>query len=346
MLLELGLADELVEPAGPQADLVDAPRPRWPGSAIEQLVAHRRPQRATASERSASRSRPPASPSSGRSRSASRDLVGPVAEAGQRVAHVGRGPTAPRVPSRRRRRRRAERRGRAGRGGTSARPAGGPPSSADAGHEAEGGDVVVGQQPARRARARAPRGWRGPAPGRRRGRRAAPRSTPARRGWRSRRGVSASSRTWWWTWTNTSSPTSPSGDRGGRRDRDAGSRRRRTSTSTSPPRARSSSVPRSEPITAAPPLRRPARPRERGRGRGGRGRGQRRRRRRPAAGGCGEAEQGLHHALHLLLVGAAPPATASFTWLGVYCDDLARRRRRPRPWRARWPGRPTWPCAR
>ena len=41
-------------------------------------------------------------------------------------------------------------------------------------------------------------------------------------------------------------------------------------------------------------------------------------------GGSAEAEERLHHPLHLLLAGAAPqPATASFTWLGVYCDDLA-----------------------
>ena len=111
--------------------------------------------------------------------SASRDLVGPVAEAGERLADVGAGRRGGRAPARARRRCRPgpTGRGRAGRGGTSARPAGGPRSSCR--RRARG-------TARRRRRRRAPgaarrrvhrRGWPGPAPGRRRGRRAAPRST-------------------------------------------------------------------------------------------------------------------------------------------------------------------------
>ena len=107
-------------------------------------------------------------------------LVGLVAEAGERLAHVG-----------------------AGRGAWPAPPGRPPPAPAghrevelgdveagleldqqagrgllaDAGHEAQRVEVVVGEHLAQRARRRAPRGWPGPAPARRRGRRAAPRST-------------------------------------------------------------------------------------------------------------------------------------------------------------------------
>ena len=55
-------------------------------------------------------------------------------------------------------------------------------------------------------------------------------------------------------------------------------------------------------------------------------------------GGVGQPQPHLHHALHLLLAGAAPqPATASLTWLGVYCTTsqpaaAASARARPLAW--------------
>ena len=95
VLLELGLADELVEAAGPEADLVGGlvlGRPAAASSSSSRIgqpppPARPRERRAPASSTAAS------SPSSGRSRRASRDLVGAVAEAGERVAHLGPRPT-------------------------------------------------------------------------------------------------------------------------------------------------------------------------------------------------------------------------------------------------------------
>ena len=56
------------------------------------------------------------------------------------------------------------------------------------GHEAQRAEVVLGEDAGQRDRACGSRGSPAPAPGPRRGHRAAPRSTPARPWWRSRRG--------------------------------------------------------------------------------------------------------------------------------------------------------------
>ena len=95
---------------------------------------------------------------------------------------------------------------------------------------------------------------------------------------------------------------------------------------------RSSSVPRSDPITGAP--RGGGDPREPGgvgevaQGEGG------------GVGGVGrpgrlvEAEQRLHHALHLLLVGAALAGDGLLDLVGRVLARPRSRRRRPRPWPA------------
>ena len=130
--------------------------------------------------------------------------------------------------------------------------------------------------------------------------------------------------------TNTSSPGSPSASGGGRADRDPVAdaahldqhlaRSSRAVEQRCPAASRSSCPPRA--------LRPRAAAGRTGRGRGGRGRGRRRRRRRP--GGAARAGRaGSAPCCCTCSLPAAPsPATACFTSLGVYCDDLAAGRRR------------------
>ena len=73
VLAELGLADELVEPPGPQGDLLG--RLDRVGGRDQQLVAHRRTARQLPQRRGASRSS--TAPSGGRSRTASRTSSAP-----------------------------------------------------------------------------------------------------------------------------------------------------------------------------------------------------------------------------------------------------------------------------
>ena len=222
VLLQLGLADELGQAAGPQADLVGDLVLGGRGSGVEQLLAHRPPRPAPGDGRGAG---------------------GPRLSSGAGVAVVGQVHQTPRgsprgrsrarpAPRARRPGRGSARRGvgapvapaharaRAPRGGTSARSAAGPRSSCRRRARGTGADVVVRAAPAAATPGRAPTGSPGPGPG----------PTPwapssASKHTRSSRvakpysvcGVLAHVVV---VWTNTSSPTSPSGDRGGRRDRD------------------------------------------------------------------------------------------------------------------------------
>ena len=282
---------------------------------------------------SASRSSSAASPSSGRSRIASADLVGAVAEAGEGLAHVGqrrRGPPPPAPPPRRPTGDAA-----ASRSGTSRRDLSSTSRRAAVflptpGHQAQGGEVVVGQDPRSERRRRAPtrmaRASAGPTPW-------APSSASKHDAlvarWRSRRGSRRPRGRWWWIAEEDLVADLAQVDGGGRGDRDpvadaghldedlAGAASGRAAC---PAASRSSPHPRSASGAARP------RPAGGAHGPGGTGPGRRHRRRRPGWGGRGEAEEGLHHLLHLLLVGAAPAGDGLLHLVRGVLHDLAARR--------------------
>ncbi len=218
VLLQLGLADELGEAARPEA------RPRRvsssgpaPGRAALHARCDRQHLEGVAQQRGGIGA-------GGQVAKGVADLVGAVAEAGERLAHTacgGRGGAG--TVGRGTRRRRARATSSRAFSSSSRRAAVFLPTPGTR-HRASASSSAT--EPAEVARRVHAPGSRAPAPGRRRGRRGAPRSTPARRASGTRRGVCASSRTWWWTWRNDLGARIASvAERAGRRPA-PGSRRR------------------------------------------------------------------------------------------------------------------------
>ena len=252
VLLEFGLADELVERARPQAGLV-AISSRVDALGAEQLVAHDRGSPATASGLSASpqqhRRRRPRRAGRG---SASRDLVGAVAET-RRARRGHRRAPSDRWPCARRRHRRRPGRPSIGRSSrdfssTSRRaavflPTPGTRHSAATSSSASTRRSASGWCTDRIARASA-----GPTPWAPSNASNESRSSRVAKPY----SVAASSRTWWWIQTNTSRR----GRRAGRGDRRRPCTRYPTpptSTSTSPVDRPVEQRPRNDPIIASPP---------------------------------------------------------------------------------------------